>query len=124
MGRCIRWLTRSRRACLPVWGTRRTDRRLIHSDTRDSRVKEIKLHAIGRRLLIANADDFGMSHGVNAGILEAHTRGIVTSASLLVRWPAAKEAAIASENLARLNVGLHVDLGEWSYEAGQWVAKY
>ena len=45
------------------------------------------------RLLIVNADDFGQTAGVNRGVIEAHDRGIVTSASLMVRWPAAAEAA-------------------------------
>ena len=45
------------------------------------------------RSLIVNADDFGLSAAVNAGILEAHERGIVTSTSIMVRKPAAGEAA-------------------------------
>jgi hypothetical protein len=45
------------------------------------------------RLLIVNADDLGCSRGVNRGIIEAHERGIVTSASLMVNRPAASEAA-------------------------------
>ena len=44
------------------------------------------------RWLIVNADDFGLSQGVNAGIVAAHERGIVTSASLMVRGSAAVEA--------------------------------
>ena len=44
------------------------------------------------RSLIVNADDFGQSRGVNRGVIEAHERGIVTSASLMVRWPAAESA--------------------------------
>ena len=52
------------------------------------------LLAIGdRRYLIVNADDLGRSPGVNRGVIEAHAGGIVTSASLMVRWPAAAEAA-------------------------------
>ena len=43
--------------------------------------------------LIVNADDFGLCAGVNQGIIEAHERGIVTSASLMVRYPAAEAAA-------------------------------
>jgi predicted glycoside hydrolase/deacetylase ChbG (UPF0249 family) len=35
------------------------------------------------KYLIFNADDFGASSGVNRGILECHTRGVVTSASLM-----------------------------------------
>ncbi len=46
-----------------------------------------------KRALIVNADDFGQSFGVNRGIMEAHQRGIVISASPMVRWPAAREAA-------------------------------
>ncbi|MGA2658858.1 MAG: ChbG/HpnK family deacetylase, partial [Verrucomicrobiota bacterium] len=46
-----------------------------------------------RRGLIVNADDFGLDPGVNRGIIKSHEYGIVTSASLMVRWPAAAEAA-------------------------------
>ena len=64
------------------------------------------------RRLIVNADDFGLSEGVNRGIIEAHAHGIVTSASLMVRWPAAAEAtSLAGVNPA-LAVGLHVDLAD------------
>jgi hypothetical protein len=35
------------------------------------------------RFLIVNADDFGMSDSVNRGIVDSHTEGVVTSASLL-----------------------------------------
>ena len=41
------------------------------------------------RTLIVNADDFGLSPGVNDGVLQAHVAGIVTSASLMVRRRAA-----------------------------------
>ena len=36
------------------------------------------------RYLIVNADDFGLSHGVNRGVMQAHTAGILTSTSLMV----------------------------------------
>jgi predicted glycoside hydrolase/deacetylase ChbG (UPF0249 family) len=76
------------------------------------------------RYLIVNADDFGLSPGVNRGILAAHERGIVTSASLMVRWPAAAEAAACGRTHPRLSLGLHVDLGEWAYRDGAWVTAY
>lgn len=44
-------------------------------------------------MLVVNADDFGRSPGVNRGVIRAHEHGIVTSATLMVRWPAAREAA-------------------------------
>ena len=37
-----------------------------------------------RRAVIVNADDFGQSAGINRGVIEAHERGVVTSASLMV----------------------------------------
>jgi predicted glycoside hydrolase/deacetylase ChbG (UPF0249 family) len=71
--------------------------------------------------LIVNADDFGQSEGVNRGILHAYREGIVTSASLMVRWPAAEHAA---RNAGQLDLGLHIDLGEWVCHEGQWRARY
>ena len=71
-----------------------------------------------------NADDFGISEGVNCGIIEAHEHGIVTSASLMVRWPAAPQAAAYATAHPDLSVGLHVDLGEWIYRNGGWEPLY
>lgn len=74
--------------------------------------------------LIVNADDFGLSQGVNRGIAEAFRNGIVTSASLMVRGRAAEDAARLARRLPGLGVGLHLDLGEWIHEGGRWVASY
>jgi chitin disaccharide deacetylase len=76
------------------------------------------------RYLIVNADDFGLSRGVNLGILEAIDRGIVTSASLMVRQPAAGEAAASARANRKMSLGLHLDLGEWVYREGEWVQLY
>ena len=76
------------------------------------------------RLLIVNADDLGLSPGVNAGVVEAHERGIVTSASLMVRASAAADAIARLRAQPELAVGLHLDLGEWRYEDGEWRAAY
>ena len=78
-----------------------------------------------RKYLIVNADDFGLSEGVNRGIIAAHERGIVTSASLMVRQPAAAEAARYARRHRKLAVGLHVDLGEWTVgQDGKWMSLY
>ena len=77
-----------------------------------------------KRALIVNADDFGQSFGVNRGIMEAHERGIVTSASLMVRWPAAREAAAYAKKHPRLSLGLHFDYGEWGCRNGNWTKLY
>lgn len=76
------------------------------------------------RCLIVNADDFGLSEGVNRGILRAHDMGIVTSASLMVRQPAATSAAAAAQQRPGLSVGLHLDLGEWVFRDGGWSPVY
>jgi chitin disaccharide deacetylase len=62
------------------------------------------------KLLIVNADDFGRSAGINRGIVEAHRHGIVTSATLMVNYPAAVEAAALSQENPGLGVGLHFAL--------------
>ena len=76
------------------------------------------------RVLIVNADDFGQSPGVNRGVIRAHEHGIVTSASLMVRWVAAEEAAEYARAHPELSVGLHLDLGEWRFADGDWRARY
>jgi chitin disaccharide deacetylase len=77
-----------------------------------------------RRGLIVNADDFGQGPGVNRGVIRAFEDGVVTSASAMVRWPAAREAAAYARDHPSLGVGLHVDLGEWALRDGEWVVVY
>src|SRR5829696_7273358 len=72
------------------------------------------------RYLIVNADDLGLSGGVNAGIVAAHEGGVVTSASLMVKRPAAAAAAEIARRLPSLAVGLHIEIAEWVYEDGGW----
>jgi predicted glycoside hydrolase/deacetylase ChbG (UPF0249 family) len=79
---------------------------------------------MAERRLVVNADDFGQSPGVNRGIEEAFERGIVTSTSLMVRWPAAPAAAAYARTRPALSVGLHVDLGEWTCDEGGWRPVY
>ncbi len=64
----------------------------------------------GRRRLIINADDFGLSEGVNRGIVEAHQAGCVTSTSLLVNLPAFPDAVLRAGRAPQLGVGLHFNL--------------
>jgi predicted glycoside hydrolase/deacetylase ChbG (UPF0249 family) len=61
---------------------------------------------------------------LNRGVIEAHEGGIVTSASLMVRWPAAAGAAAYAREHPNLSIGLHVDLGEWFYREGAWLPAY
>src|SRR5581483_6271577 len=80
--------------------------------------------ALTARSVVVNADDLGQSEGVNAGIGEAVAAGIVTSASFMVRWPAAPAAARWAVAHPAVSIGLHVDLGEWVYRDRRWQALY
>ena len=62
------------------------------------------------RTLIVNADDLGLSRSVSQGILQAHDRGIVTSASLLVNTPGFEFTVPRMRKRSRLSVGLHFNL--------------
>lgn len=60
--------------------------------------------------VIINADDFGLTSGVNQSILTCHKAGSVTSATLMVNMPAALEAAEIVKAHPELGVGLHFTL--------------
>jgi len=62
-----------------------------------------------RRLIVA-ADDFGMSAGVNAGILRAHREGVLTETSLMVNGAAFDDAVARARATPSLSVGLHLML--------------
>ena len=63
------------------------------------------------RRLIVNADDFGLSHSVNEAVIRAHrTKGILTSASLMVNEAGFAEAVKLAKENPKLGVGLHVSL--------------
>ncbi len=64
----------------------------------------------GPRRLIINADDLGLSAGVNRGIVAGASAGVVTSASLLVNTPGFTDAVAQLERGAPLDVGLHLNL--------------
>lgn len=60
-----------------------------------------------KKILIVNADDFGMSKGQNYGIVESYNNGIVTSTTAMVTSPYALHAAELSQINPGLGVGLH-----------------
>jgi predicted glycoside hydrolase/deacetylase ChbG (UPF0249 family) len=79
---------------------------------------------VAERRLIINADDLGLSRSINEGIRECVDKGVVTSASLMVRWPAAVDAARWAHSQNELSLGLHLDLGEWVCVDGEWSELY
>jgi hopanoid biosynthesis associated protein HpnK len=62
------------------------------------------------RKLIVNADDFGMTAGVNRAIVEAHRDGVVSSATLMANGAAFDDAVTAARSAPNLSVGCHVVL--------------
>ena len=62
------------------------------------------------RRLVVNADDLGLTEGVNDGIFDAHDRGILTSASLFANAPATPEAIRRARVRPALGMGVHLTL--------------
>jgi predicted glycoside hydrolase/deacetylase ChbG (UPF0249 family) len=62
------------------------------------------------RRLIINADDFGFTRGVNAGIVEAHQRGILRSATLMANGAAFEDAVARGQQNPTLDIGCHLVL--------------
>ena len=62
------------------------------------------------RSLVVNADDLGLTVGVNDGIFDAHDHGILTSASLFAGAPATFDAIRRARSRPSLGVGVHLAL--------------
>ena len=60
------------------------------------------------RRVIISADDFGLSEAVNEAVEQAHRKGILEAASLMVAAPAAADAVRRARALPNLRVGLHL----------------
>ncbi|MEG2917438.1 MAG: chitin disaccharide deacetylase [Clostridium sp.] len=60
--------------------------------------------------LIINADDLGLSKGVNLGIIEAHKNGIVTSSTLMTNMAECDHALNLIKDNPNLGVGIHLVL--------------
>lgn len=60
-----------------------------------------------QRVLIINADDFGLSPGINYGIIDAHRRGVVTSTTAMMTADAIEHAAQVCVDVPSLAIGLH-----------------
>ena len=58
--------------------------------------------------LIVNADDFGYSESISAGIMRAHRDGIVTATTLMTNAPHTSGAAKLARATPTLDVGVHL----------------
>jgi predicted glycoside hydrolase/deacetylase ChbG (UPF0249 family) len=70
------------------------------------------MSSYGKRKLIVNADDFGLSKNISEGIIFAHEEGIVTSTSVLVNQHYFEEAIKLSEKYKHFGVGLHLNFNK------------
>jgi predicted glycoside hydrolase/deacetylase ChbG (UPF0249 family) len=64
------------------------------------------------RRLIINADDFGLTEGVNRAILELNAADVLPSATLMATGPAFRDAVHAAFQQTSLGVGCHVVLAD------------
>lgn len=62
--------------------------------------------------VIVNADDFGFSAGITAGILRAHREGLVTSTTVAANMPGASDAVALLPEVPELGVGVHLNLSQ------------
>lgn len=68
------------------------------------------------RLLIVNADDFGMCHAANEGIITLLHEGVISSATLMTPCPWAMEAAKTAAENPHFDIGIHLTLtSEWKH---------
>lgn len=68
------------------------------------------MRAVQMKKLILNADDFGMTRGVNEGIVRAHREGILTSTTLMANGEAFDDAVERARANPQLGVGCHLVL--------------
>lgn len=62
------------------------------------------------KLLIVNADDFGLHPAVNRGIIAGHVNGCISSTSIMPGGGAFEDAAALAAAHPRLGVGVHLTL--------------
>ena len=68
------------------------------------------------RLLIINADDFGMCHSFNKGIQQLLSEQVISSATLMMPCPWVREAALWSAAHPQYDIGVHLTLtSEWEF---------
>ena len=66
-------------------------------------------YPVDARLLLINADDFGMCHAINAAIFRTLTEGVVRSTTLMMPCPWALHALHLLREHPDLAFGVHLD---------------
>lgn len=60
--------------------------------------------------VLFNADDFGLTKGITDGIIEAHTKGVVNSTTLMMNGNAVQYAVKQAKQQPTLKIGIHLVL--------------
>jgi predicted glycoside hydrolase/deacetylase ChbG (UPF0249 family) len=91
----------------------------------DTRTSSLLGYPDNARLLIINADDFGMCHAINAAILQALQEGVVASTSLMAPCPWAPHAIQLLKEHPEIPFGVHLTaLGDFTgYRWGPLTSK-
>lgn len=63
-----------------------------------------------KTFVLINADDFGLTTGVNSGIIDSHVHGIVNSATMIMNGHAVEESVVLAKQHPTLHVGVHLAL--------------
>lgn len=72
----------------------------------------LMLLCLMQRKMIINADDFGLCEGVNKAVADAHTNGVLTSATLMANTPGVDKAVAIAGQMPSMGVGIHLNLTE------------
>jgi predicted glycoside hydrolase/deacetylase ChbG (UPF0249 family) len=62
--------------------------------------------------IIINADDFGYSDSINRGIIDSFKNGLISTTTIMINMPYAKEALELWKENKKLGLGLHINLTE------------
>lgn len=72
--------------------------------------KHLCCRNVTMKSLIVNADDYGLTEGVNRAILDGHQNGIITSTTLMANGMAFDSAVAAALGAPELGIGVHLNL--------------
>jgi predicted glycoside hydrolase/deacetylase ChbG (UPF0249 family) len=85
-------------------------KRVLNFHTSETELAAPGCYTFWVRKLIVNADDFGLTAGVNRGIVESNSGGVVSSTTLMANGPAFEDAVVAARSVPNLSIGCHVVL--------------
>jgi predicted glycoside hydrolase/deacetylase ChbG (UPF0249 family) len=92
-----------------------------YTENQESSLEEVRIATGGDIVdmkVIFNADDFGLSKGVNLGIIEAYQRGPVRSTTIMAGMPGFEHAVMLAKENPGLKIGIHLTLSDGNSVGG------